>query len=458
MLASAIILFLTASVKVSTGSKCENPSYLTCALNDIVKTFTNISGEVTIANYGSEIDVVESLVINLKEESVPFRIRNYDMIDDQNMFKVDESSIMTFDSVKKLNIFNNKVNLTNIHASPFKFYVVCENATFDDISLLKENDIQQRSERKGGGNIQNELTDILQFQYFIIDEEFGISLVTFVWYTAEKCSEPQLIEINRFDKKTKRWINRNFFIKKFVNFHGCQLMFGIPKQGSASSYQIQDKDTVDYWGYQLKFIEGMSNSLNFKYCFNPYFHETKEFYFKNSSVDLIITQFMTNSFRDKFFYSQPYRFLNHYVAVPPGESYTRYEKLFVPFDSDTWTVIVAAFFTAYATIIVLNYLNEKIKHYVSGSKFRPSVNIVAIIIGTSQITLPKRNFARFLVILFIVYCLIISTVWKTQIFSFLQHDFVKPGVRSIEEMIAKNFTLYLMQNVNLLKGMDLVTR
>lgn len=453
-----IVLLATASFDLSSAADCEHPSYLVCAFNSIVKTFSQISGEVMITNYGSVVDVVESVVINLKEENVPFRIRNFDTSGDENIFTVNESSIMTFDSVKKLNFFNSKVSLTNSYANPFKFYVHCENATFDDISLLKANDILKRSERKGIGEFQNEMTEILQFQYFIIDEASKMSLVTFVWYTPEKCSEPQLVEINSFDKETKKWENSNFVMKKFENFHGCRLIFGVPKQGPASSYQIVGTDNVDFWGYQLKLIEGMSSSLNFRYSFNPYMHETKEFYFKDSAVDLIITQFMINSFRDKWFYSQPYMFQNHYIAVPPGEKYTKYERLVTPFDSETWTMILSSFIAAYATIAVLNYLNEKIKHHVHGTKFEPSSNVFAVFFGVSQIPLPRRKFASFLVMLFIVYCIIIRNIWRTEIFAFLQNDSEKPGVKSIEEMVQKNFTLYLNQNAKLFKGLDLIER
>lgn len=456
MLATILLL-----IQCVLASGCENPSYLACAFNGIVKTFSKLSGEVMIANYGSVIDVVESLVINLKAESIPFRIKNHEMIDSETIFTVNESSIMTFNSMKKLNDFNKKVNLTNVYASPFKFFVHCENATFDEISRLNENDIEKRKDRKSGayhGEIQNEMTEILQYQYFIIDEEISMSLATFVWYTPEKCSEPQLVEINSFDKETKKWKNSNFVMRKFENFHGCRLMFGVSKQGPASSYQIYDEDVVDYWGYQLKLIEGLSNSLNFRYSFNPFIHETNQFYFKNSSVDLMISQFMINTFQEKWFYSQPYMFLNHYIAVPPRENYSRFEKLILPFNHDTWTMIISSFFTSYATIIVLNCLNEKIKQHVLKSSFKPSFNIVAIFFGISQLTFPRQNVARFLVMLFLIYGVILCTVCDSEIFAFLERDLIKPGVQSIKEMIKKNFTLYFKQNIELYKGMDLKTR
>lgn len=63
---------------------------------------------------------------------------------------------------------------------------------------------------------------IIEHEYFVVEEEETIRLLTFTWYTPEKCNEAQLVEVNSFDKSSRRWQHENFMIDKFSHFHGCQ--------------------------------------------------------------------------------------------------------------------------------------------------------------------------------------------------------------------------------------------
>lgn len=46
---------------------------------------------------------------------------------------------------------------------------------------------------------------------------------------------------------------------------------------------------------------------------------------------------------------------------------------------------------------------------------------------------------------FIVYSLIIRTAWQGKMFEFLQKNLTKPEIQSVEEMIDRNFSLYLWE-------------
>lgn len=58
-----------------------------------------------------------------------------------------------------------------------------------------------------------------------------------------------------------------------------------------------------------------------------------------------------------------------------------------------------------------------------------------------QFKIPRRNFARFLLLLFIIWSLIIRTAYQSKMFEFLQADPRKPRVMSLADIADRNFTI-----------------
>jgi hypothetical protein len=58
------------------------------------------------------------------------------------------------------------------------------------------------------------------------------------------------------------------------------------------------------------------------------------------------------------------------------------------------------------------------------------------------IVLPARNFARFNLILYILFCLIIRTAYQGVQFELMLKEVRPRDVQSIDELIEKNFTIY----------------
>lgn len=76
----------------------------------------------------------------------------------------------------------------------------------------------------------------------------------------------------------------------------------------------------------------------------------------------------------------------------------------------------------------------------------PSLNVARIFFGISQVRMPGRNFARFLTMMFILYSMIIRTAWQAKMFEFMQKKMMKAEVKSVEEMIEKNFTFFMQED------------
>lgn len=135
------------------------------------------------------------------------------------------------------------------------------------------------------------------------------------------------------------------------------------------------------------------------------------------------------------------------IAVPPGENYSEYEKLRMPFDNYVWALIILTFAFSFATISILYCVSRPARDFVFGCNITtPSLNVAHIFFGIGQHSLPQRNFARFLAMSFILYSLIIRTAWQGKMFEFMKQNITKPEIQSVEEAIGKGFTFYMEEN------------
>lgn len=61
--------------------------------------------------------------------------------------------------------------------------------------------------------------------------------------------------------------------------------------------------------------------------------------------------------------------------------------------------------------------------------------------------MPTRNFARFSLMLFIIYCLIMRTVYQGGIYNILKSNDGKPDVATIDELVVKGYTFYIYETL-----------
>ena len=128
--------------------------------------------------------------------------------------------------------------------------------------------------------------------------------------------------------------------------------------------------------------------------------------------------------------------------MPPGEVYTSWEKLLLPFDWQTWICLGLIFAVAFLVILLIKVSKASSMYdLVIGSNVTtPSLNVVAIFMGMSQVLRPQRNVARFMLMCFILFSLIMRTAYQGKYFEFLSSDMRRKPIQTIEELRDKNFT------------------
>lgn len=121
------------------------------------------------------------------------------------------------------------------------------------------------------------------------------------------------------------------------------------------------------------------------------------------------------------------------------------ERMLLPFEYLTWVWILITFGIALVVIQIVNVLSDEVKDFVFGRKVRsPRLNLLISIMGGCQKVLPKRNFGRYLLMLFLLWSLIFRSCYQGKLYKFLQSEGRKPEVKTFEELIEKDFVIHEM--------------
>lgn len=342
------------------------------------------------------------------------------------------SAILFFDSFKSLQSFMSDARLRDILTSrPLQLLIFCSKLTAKQFASLKF----------GAKN---------QFLSFFIEEKRVFSLKSIRSFGPQRCRATELITINKFFKKSMKWNTREFFLKPDRNFHRCPFLFGVQKILLRSTYKsFNDAKGVKRYhfkGYNVKIFDTIADALNFSIIYFPF--EDKDSKHEENPDAVVNTVTINAVNKSKHFVTQPFIYEKLMFLIPPGESYTSFEKMFLAFELDVWILIVITFALVFIVILILNFTPKHIRNIVVGSRVTtPSLNVAIAFFGLGQMVLPRRSFARFLLMMFIMYSLIIRTAYQGKSFEILQKDVRRAEVQTIAEMFGKNFSVYAYASV-----------
>jgi hypothetical protein len=133
--------------------------------------------------------------------------------------------------------------------------------------------------------------------------------------------------------------------------------------------------------------------------------------------------------------------------IPPSELFTPYEKLYLPFDIDTWQFLLITFGCSFVIIFIANLMPKVIQIVIYGRNIQsPALNVISIFFGVAMFKLPSGNFARIILMTFILFCLVIRTAYQGVKFEMLNSDMRRPHAKTMQELADKNFTFGVYGN------------
>lgn len=132
--------------------------------------------------------------------------------------------------------------------------------------------------------------------------------------------------------------------------------------------------------------------------------------------------------------SLPYHHGSLQFAVPSGKKYTSLEKIFFPFGTRMWICLSIVFAFVIAIVIWMKSTTRTKRAFIIGARNdAPLLNAVSICFGGTLKRIPTRNFARTLLILWLVFTMIVRNAYQGTLFGFLRGDQRnRPFVRMVE--------------------------
>lgn len=281
----------------------------------------------------------------------------------------------------------------------------------------------------------------------------SVDMITFIPYSKNGCESSKPRTLSSFDGNS--WKNLEMFPKKFTDFHGCPIIISTFDYPPAV---IDGKEDVN--GHDIDLVRGLSTMMNFTFEIKV-LNEPAAWGFvmengtsggvmkkiMDGEADIGIGSFYLTLTRAKFMSFSEYSRTYVVLTVPSGVPLTQFEKLFSPFSSVTWIVLLLTFMAAIFIISVVRLQKKSVQNFVFGIKTgNPYVNLLNIVLNGFQNVIPRRNFARALLNMFLFFCIIIRTLYQASLFIALQTDQRHPELQTFEEVLAKDFDVYMYES------------
>ena len=164
-------------------------------------------------------------------------------------------------------------------------------------------------------------------------------------------------------------------------------------------------------------------------------------------VNLTLGYFATTAAREFAMLSSFCYYTSNLIwAIPPGRENTSLEKLLKPFQTPVWIIFLLTLVLSFTVVGVIQMkFSKNVQSFVFGKNVSdPMLNILNMIFGGSLPSLPKRNFARTVLAIFMLFCFILQNSYKGSLFQFMRTTTREREVKTVDEMIKQNFKFYMM--------------
>ena len=282
----------------------------------------------------------------------------------------------------------------------------------------------------------------------------SINVISFNPFTFESCSDTSPILVNTFENGS--FVKPVMFSDKTMNdLKGCPIRISISNESVPYIYAKEfPSGSVEIVGEEMSLIKMLSTALNFRINFS--YVGIQGFFYANGSgegplgtlckglSEISISNWWLRKIRLNFFdNSYPYKSDSIIFILPPGRDFTSLEKLIFPFSVTLWIVIWLCLIFGFVLIFLIRFQSKSLQSFVFGTKvIDPYLNMIAGIFGGSQPVLPRRNFARFLLTLFLLSSLVIRTLYQASYFKFLRTNQRHVGAQTIDAMIEQKYNFY----------------
>jgi hypothetical protein len=341
--------------------------------------------------------LTEILMKNLEYASVKVRVTK-ETYNKSKKYKLERSSIIFLPDERSNPFFDERTEMIESLFKKYQYHIVYE-------KLYKEIIVPSPSHFA-----LNQLK--INYEIFLYQNVDHLELVTLKTFFKEDCGTRMYL-LNEFSIKNQTWKGNDFGLIETKTFNGCPLYIS-----DGSNLNILNpfvKKVVTEISSKLNFIPEFKTLRELQSILgNPRYNR-----WCNKMSIGIATLLISDSLRysGKSEYNSSafvYTSATFALLVPLGDKYSSYEKFLLPFDYQTWICCLFIFGITFMIIIFINRSRNKVlQDKIYGPRVNsPSFNILIAFFGQSQVILPEKSFARLILMIFILFCLIIRTSYQ----------------------------------------------
>lgn len=157
---------------------------------------------------------------------------------------------------------------------------------------------------------------------------------------------------------------------------------------------------------------------------------------------------MTSPERHKLYdASIPYHYGSLQFAVPSGKKFTSLEKIFFPFRVQIWICLSVLFAIVISSIIWMKSITRTKRAFIIGDRNdAPLLNTVSVCFGVALRRTPTRNFARTLLIIWIVFAMVVRNAYQGTLFGFMRGNQRNRPFTRIGQIFESNVKVYAIRS------------
>jgi hypothetical protein len=446
-----ILLIQTSSAGVDDFAMPNYSSSLSRAVIDyIINFYCNISATVNFYYYSQldnvdiNLDVINEILYNVKTKIV-FQVDG--LMDRKVTNSKRMNNILFIDSLDSFLNVNQIINVNDVDLQGF--FLIAITTHNEDVYVMMDRIFSM---------LWN--THIINVNVIFMPQENTNEaiLYTFYPYTRFYCDKAIPVKLNQYRKNA--WINPiNYFPEKLKNFHQCTLHvatfehppFMMITQNESGAVHVDGLDGI------------LLRVLGQRFHFNTQLHISDDLWgvvhdnkyatgaiemVKNEKANFTIGFFASTPARDEVMEPSVFYYVTNLVwMVPPGKPQSALEKLANPLGISIWLWTLASIVIGFTIIFLIKVMPKGFQDFVFGRNIpSPALNLINIVFGGSLHRLPRRNFSRFILALFIFYCFIIRSSYSGGLVKFMQMDSRGKRVQSTAEMIEKDYKFYMLKS------------
>jgi hypothetical protein len=124
-------------------------------------------------------------------------------------------------------------------------------------------------------------------------------------------------------------------------------------------------------------------------------------------------------------------------------------KLIRPLSPEVWCSVAGIVIISIFVIWMFNYIPQQYYKRIIGDKLKNEfMNILIGFVGLSQTFLPKKNFPRFLLMKFLIFCLILRSLYLGSLFNMLKSEIRSREFTSIHDFFDADFEFYVYETLS----------